>query len=108
MSEKIGQTNFEKFVIIPGLNAIGSLFSRKKTRHDFTIQNLETDYVFETFNQGKQVYLTSHIKNIACGNYVILRNDGVLAQYEVEEIDHYASPSYMWIARLVKSNDLQL
>ncbi|MDJ0707011.1 MAG: hypothetical protein QNJ46_27365 [Leptolyngbyaceae cyanobacterium MO_188.B28] len=72
----------------------------KQKRHNYTRYNVGADYFFEPAKAEGLGYLTSHGRNIKCGDWIVLGDNVNPNQYQVEAIDYYANPSDMWIAAL--------
>lgn len=92
------------FDSVPPLKASSSQAKRKAKTHDYTESDRGSHYVFESTDDETIGYMTARGNNVQPGEYVLLpeedRNNSCL--YRVEEIDYYANPADMWIARLKK------
>lgn len=75
---------------------------RKHRIHDYSLFKSGQDYAFELIEEGTKGYMTGQCRDIKAGDYILLREESGLSQYQVEEIDYYLSPPDMWIAVLKK------
>jgi hypothetical protein len=104
MTEHVEQAKTGKFSAF--FSVVSPLLSPKQRSHDFTSQALGIDYAFESFNQGKQGYLTGQNVSVNQGDSIVLIVNDAAQEYEVKEIDYYTEPDSMWIARVVRINRL--
>lgn len=77
---------------------------RKAKTHDYRRYERGTNYVFESTDGGMNGYMTAQGNKIKPGEYLLLQDEDKKSSclYQVEEIDYYANPSDMWIAKLKK------
>ena len=74
---------------------------QKAKTHNFTQQICGCDYSIEPVEDGKKC-MTGQGNNIRQGDYLWLKEDNKIIQYQVEAIDYYLEPPDMWIALLNK------
>jgi hypothetical protein len=101
MAERLASTKSNRFNAFI-LYVYSYFFVSKSTILDFTLREDGIDYIFESFNQGVQGYLTIQCDSIKPGIYVLLSVDGSHQKYEVREVSFYASPEDMCVAHLVR------
>lgn len=76
------------------------VFLRVSKTHDYTRFRNGQDYVFETTDNGSRGYMTGQGKGLKPGDVLLLGGRSHPVRYEIEEINYYANPHDMWIARL--------
>lgn len=83
-------------------NSQKTALQRKQRVHDYSLFKSGQDYAFERIEKGMKGYMTGQCRDVKAGDYILLREESGLSQYQVEEIDYYLSPPDMWIALLKK------
>lgn len=83
-------------------NFLKTAFQRKQRVHDYSPFKSGQDYAFELIESGTKGYMTGQARGVEVGDYILIREESGLSQYQVEQIDYYMSPPDMWIALLKK------
>ncbi|HEY9596217.1 MAG TPA: hypothetical protein V6D33_00925 [Cyanophyceae cyanobacterium] len=83
-------------------NFLKTAFQRKQRVYDYSPCKSGKDYAFDRIESGTKGYMTGQCRGVKIGDYILLKEESGLSQYQVEQIDYYLSPPDMWIALLKK------
>jgi hypothetical protein len=78
----------------------------EKVHHYFKCGN-EKEFVVESVGASSWNYvMTAFGSDIKIGDFIVVNNQSSSSTYKVEHIDYYLEPADMWVASLMKCNDL--